>query len=61
MACPAEMVQHSVAADALIDQHLILARRRYSNPPSYRTKTARKFAIATKRRHVPQRRRQVDV
>ena len=27
---------------------------RYSNPPSYRTKTARKFAIATKRRHVPQ-------
>jgi hypothetical protein len=34
---------------------------RYSNPPSYRTKTARKFAIATKRRHVPQRRRQVDV
>jgi hypothetical protein len=27
---------------------------RYSNPLSYRTKTARKYGIATKRRHVPQ-------
>ena len=26
---------------------------RYGNPPSYRTKTARKYANATKRRHVP--------
>jgi hypothetical protein len=26
---------------------------RYGNPPSYRTKTARKYAHATKRRHVP--------